>query len=236
MPVFVVDGKQYKVPFKTLFKGNKTICDQIIADKRASTVLPEVTLEQATATRASNTASTNDQTDQCYRFWTAREDRLLRELVAFRVPWSRISISLGNRPIEDVKKRWDYLRSGKAQSVEVGVDGAFSTDGIPVGNPHLKKFARTTQPEPKPERHVSFADPLVTAGDTDDEEENGASHPPKTKKVYYVDEEFSLEDVVMLHNIAAKWERDRWLAISTRFNDITQRKITPEQAKSVVDN
>jgi len=33
MPVFVVDGKQYKVPFKTLFKGNKTICDQIIAEK-----------------------------------------------------------------------------------------------------------------------------------------------------------------------------------------------------------
>lgn len=39
----------------------------------------------------------------------------------------------------------------------------------------------------------------------------------------------------MLHNIAAKWERDRWLAISTRFNDITQRSITPEQAKSVID-
>lgn len=67
--------------------------------------------------------------------------------------------------MEEVKKRWDYLRSGRVQSAEVEVDGVFSTDGIAVGNPHLKKYARTTQPEPKPERHVSFADPLVTAGD-----------------------------------------------------------------------
>lgn len=111
------------------------------------------------------TAANEITIDQGYSLWTAREDRLLRELVAFRVPWSRISISLGNRPIEEVKKRWDYLRSGRVQSAEVGVDGVFSTDGIAVGNPHLKKFARTTQPEPKPERHVSFADPLVTAGD-----------------------------------------------------------------------
>lgn len=67
--------------------------------------------------------------------------------------------------MEEVKKRWDYLRSGRVQSAEVGVDGVFSTDGIAVGNPHLKKYAKTTQPEPKSERHVSFADPLVTAGD-----------------------------------------------------------------------
>lgn len=150
---------------------------------------PEVTLEQATATRASNAISANDQrgeksppvasssdsvndcdvneliSDQDYRLWTTREDRLLRELVAFRVPWSRISISLGNRPIEDVKERWDYLRSGKPQTVDVGVDGSVSTDGTTVGKPHLKKYARATQPEPKPERHVSFADPLVTARD-----------------------------------------------------------------------
>jgi hypothetical protein len=111
------------------------------------------------------TAANEITIGQSYHLWTARDDRLLRELVAFRVPWSRISISFGNRPIEDVKRRWDYLRSGKAQNVEVGVNGAFSTEGIPVGNPHLKKFASTTQPEPRSERHVSFADPLVTAGD-----------------------------------------------------------------------
>lgn len=33
MPVFVVDARSYRVPSKALFKDNKDICEQIIADK-----------------------------------------------------------------------------------------------------------------------------------------------------------------------------------------------------------
>lgn len=33
MPVFVVDGRRYKVPFKSLFNGNKNVCKHIMADK-----------------------------------------------------------------------------------------------------------------------------------------------------------------------------------------------------------
>lgn len=97
--------------------------------------------------------------DECDQAWSAREDRLLRDLVAFRVPWGRIAIVLGNRPVEEVQKRWNYIRSGKPQNVEVAVDGTVSTN-------HRRSTEYTrTQPESKTERHVSFADPLVTAVD-----------------------------------------------------------------------
>lgn len=33
MPVLVVDGKQYRVPLMTLLKGNKSICEQLLAAK-----------------------------------------------------------------------------------------------------------------------------------------------------------------------------------------------------------
>lgn len=51
----------------------------------------------------------------------------------------------------------------------------------------------------------------------------------------YTDENFDLEDVLLLHAIAAKWERDKWLAVSTQFNDRTGRSITPDEAKSMID-
>lgn len=97
--------------------------------------------------------------DECDRTWSAREDRLLRDLVAFRVPWGRIAVVMGNLPVEEVQKRWNCIRSGRPQNVEVAVDGTVSTD------PRRSTEDAKTQSEPKTERHVSFADPLVTAVD-----------------------------------------------------------------------
>jgi hypothetical protein len=51
-----------------------------------------------------------------------------------------------------------------------------------------------------------------------------------------IDQDCTLEDVTLLREIAAQWKRDQWQAISARFNGMTGRKITPEQAKSVLDN
>lgn len=49
------------------------------------------------------------------------------------------------------------------------------------------------------------------------------------------DTKLTPEDNAFLHKVAEKWERDRWLAISTRFNDKTGQSITPEFAKSVIE-
>lgn len=58
----------------------------------------------------------------------------------------------------------------------------------------------------------------------------------ETKRVLYFDREISWQEAVLLHQIAARWEKERWVAISSRFNDQTGRTITPEQAKSVLDH
>lgn len=67
--------------------------------------------------------------------------------------------------MDDVKERWEYIRKRKTNNVELVVDGAVSTGGNRFGSRQSKKFAKTVQAETKPERHVSFSDPLVTAGD-----------------------------------------------------------------------
>lgn len=107
-----------------------------------------------------------DETD---RAWSTRENRLLRELIAFRVPWSRISVALGNRPVDEIRSRWDYIRRGKFDEIEAEakVDGAVSTGKTHIGGRrhYPKGQVRAITQESKPERHVSFADPLVTGGD-----------------------------------------------------------------------
>lgn len=74
-----------------------------------------------------------------------------------------MSVALGNRPVDEIRSRWDHIRRGKLDQIEreVMVDGAVST-GI-GGRPHYPM--RATTQDSKPERHVSFADPLVTGGD-----------------------------------------------------------------------
>lgn len=152
--------------------------------------------------------------------------------------------------MDDVQTRWRQIRGQSGKTDEKDEEDISTTLA-------------------KPQRHVSFTDPLVTGGDvrvffpvsppiypgqrievtgafsiqTNNDDDDDRDPPgdrdrdrdTRIKKIYYIDEDFSLEEVVLLHNIAVKWERDRWLAISTRFNDLTQRAITPEQAYSIVE-
>lgn len=148
--------------------------------------------------------------------------------------------------MDDVQARWRHIRGPPHAHAGNGLAGAGKTE---------------EEEEEEPQRHVSFTDPLVTGVDVgfffihpihtrksinrvvfsiqtannDDDDDNNSGDSTHTKRIFYIDRDFSLEDMVLLHNIAAKWERDRWLAISTRFNDLTQRAITPEQARSAVE-
>lgn len=49
---------------------------------------------------------------------------------------------------------------------------------------------------------------------------------------YYLDNEFTLDEIVLLHNLADRYEKEKWLRISSRFYDKTGKRITPDQAKS----
>ncbi|KKK15562.1 hypothetical protein ARAM_005314 [Aspergillus rambellii] len=177
--------------------------------------------------------------------WTAEDDRLLRELKTAKVSWRKISMVIDDRPIRDLKRRWDCIRSGKPRYSQVysfaeDADGFYSTIEQP--------YAWGTKYQGK-ERHVSFRTLPTDEADTDEEEEEtqdedededeeeeeNISQPPKIKRVYYIDDAFTLEDVLLLHKIASEWRKDRWTTISTRFNEMTGRHITPDEAKSVID-
>lgn len=74
-----------------------------------------------------------------------------------------MSMALGNRPVDEIRSRWGHIRRGKLDEIEreAMVDGAVSTG---IGSRRHYPMRATTQ-DSKLERHVSFADPLVTGGD-----------------------------------------------------------------------
>ncbi|PLB43769.1 hypothetical protein P170DRAFT_468538 [Aspergillus steynii IBT 23096] len=216
MPVFVVNGKRYRVRFLSLLNGSEPITEDPLPSprKRGKSAIPDVAAD---------------------RTWTHEEDRILHELKSCHIPWKYVSVAMGNRPVAQLKRRWYYLRDRKPNDVETAdwVDQPDDEEGSPwEGN---KKGVN------KSRRRVSFADPLTTVREVDqnyddDNDDEDLSRHPKIKKVSYIESDFTLKEVLLLHRIAAKWERDRWVAISTRFNDKTGHSLTPEQAKWIVDD
>ncbi|KAF7585693.1 hypothetical protein BBP40_010274 [Aspergillus hancockii] len=151
--------------------------------------------------------------------WSAQDDETLIDLRGCNVPWKCISAAMNNKPVEVLKERWFSLRTGRSRSTEI------------VGRLTKKTANHYSSWEDGTGRHVSFTDPLAT----DDENIDKGYIASQPLKVFYLDDDLELEDVLLLHTIAAKWEKEKWFAVSTRFHDKTGRSITPEQAKSVID-
>ena len=54
------------------------------------------------------------------------------------------------------------------------------------------------------------------------------------KPILFIDEDFNMDDIVLLNKIASKFEEEKWLRITSRFYDKTGKRITMQQAKSRV--
>ncbi|KAI9372512.1 hypothetical protein BJX61DRAFT_542666 [Aspergillus egyptiacus] len=221
MPILISDGKRYRMPFRSLLKGcTRDETHSYAAGYGRTGCYPEVMRASARHIPTHTTI--------CSIPWSTEDDRILRELRAYKVPWSRISTVLDNRPVGELKKRWIDIQEGKRRLHEVG-------RMMPT---NLDDGCHFNQDQHRGERHVSFS----TSSDeeeedeaewTDDDEES-ISRTSKVKKVYYIDDEFTLDEVLLLHQVAADWKRDRWESISSRFNSLTGRSITPAQAKTVI--
>ncbi|KAB8271364.1 hypothetical protein BDV30DRAFT_228159 [Aspergillus minisclerotigenes] len=201
MPVLIVDGERYRVPFMPFFRGYSTNNERWLTynAKNRGKFTPEAPGSPK---------------------WSAQDDMTLQDLRNCNIPWKYISAAMNNKPIEDLKERWLNLRDGITQEI--------------VAKPRETNQMHFVCELPgKAGRSVSFSDPLATNDNADDY--LIASRPSKVKHVLYTDENFDLEDVLLLHTIAAKWERGKWLAVSTQFNDRTGRSITPDEAKSMID-
>ncbi|PLN85439.1 hypothetical protein BDW42DRAFT_190728 [Aspergillus taichungensis] len=159
--------------------------------------------------------------------WTPAEDALLKELKACHTSWQSISYAIGHRPVTELKRRWDDL-SRYEDSRNRSLNGRSYRKKFYENPPSTGMSGDEEAP-----RNVSCSDPLIIGGDMD---YAGSRSLSETKRVLYIDREISWQEAVLLHQIAAGWERERWVAISGRFNGQTGRTITPEQARSVLDH
>ncbi|PLB35425.1 SANT/Myb-like DNA-binding domain-containing protein [Aspergillus candidus] len=80
MPVFMIDGKSYRVPLLSSWRKPRIIFGE-----------PPTAVE----TKPSR--------------WTPAEEALLKELKACHTPWQSISIAMGHKPVAELKRRWDDL-------------------------------------------------------------------------------------------------------------------------------
>ena len=80
MPVFMIDGKSYRVPLMSSWRKPRIIFGE-----------PPMEVEIKPSR------------------WTPAEDALLTELRACHTSWQSISIAIGHRPVAELKRRWDDL-------------------------------------------------------------------------------------------------------------------------------
>ncbi|EEP81041.1 predicted protein [Uncinocarpus reesii 1704] len=146
--------------------------------------------------------------------WTAEQDFQLLKLKAENAPWRAISASIG-KPVYVLKDRWGVIQPKTM---------------APIKKPKAREEPKPAKPEGnnKPSgRRVSFSEPLVTNND-------GARDADLSKKVLYLDEAFTLEEVILLNQIAAKYDEDKWIRVSSRFFDKTGKRLPPRILKKHV--
>ncbi|KAL3463299.1 hypothetical protein BJX64DRAFT_257482 [Aspergillus heterothallicus] len=258
MPVLISNGKQYRVPFMSLMnlKGGAREERLPYGINAGTSYYPEVPLVSANRQAVVDTYTpyqpvgvaprltggrARAHTVLCERTgsgksyptltlldtlleplsWTTDDDRLLRKLRASGVPWRRISEVMDDTPIEELKARWAGLRKRGHYPHEVYGSSKAADD-----------YYLDDYDEEYEDRRVSFRRMRVEDSDEDD----AYSRSPKVKKIYYINDEFTLDEVLLLHRIAADWRKDRWKTISSQFNGMTGRNITPAQVKSVVED
>lgn len=58
----------------------------------------------------------------------------------------------------------------------------------------------------------------------------------KKKKQPDPDPDFTVAELILLNQLAAKYEDDKWLRISSRFFDKTGKRLSPQEAKARVES
>jgi hypothetical protein len=51
------------------------------------------------------------------------------------------------------------------------------------------------------------------------------------KTIFYIDESLSVEDIILLTRLEARYEDEKWLRISSRFFDKTGKRFTPDEVR-----
>ncbi|KAF4210672.1 hypothetical protein CNMCM8980_005905 [Aspergillus fumigatiaffinis] len=155
--------------------------------------------------------------------WNRGGGGVLHQLETREASWKQSPRALSGSFVEELEHRLNEIRCGRLQSIRRAdrKTSWYSTDP-----PHDSEIT-------SPDHLVFFSDSLATDGEFEEVEDGGEYEDSRHQ---YIDRDCTMEEVTLLREIAAQWKRDQWQAISTRFNGMTGRKITPEQAKSILDN
>lgn len=102
--------------------------------------------------------------------WTPELDARLTELKNVNTPWISISIAMDDRPIAELKKRWNLLRAAdvelerKTATTKKTKFGCERCDSEEEEEDSGERRRYERKLEEKPKRRVSFSDPLVIPG------------------------------------------------------------------------
>ncbi|KAH1270995.1 hypothetical protein KXX33_006040 [Aspergillus fumigatus] len=226
MPVYVVDGIRYRIRLTSIFRP-RTLCKDLMATdayRRARVAAKHNTnfwhTETETEALWTDTVGNTSGNDDASR-WSRGGGRVLHQLETSEALWKQFPSALGDSYVEELKHRLDEIRGDRLQSIrQEDCKTSWHSSNLPYNS-------KITSPD-----HLAIC-PLVIDGKfeevEDGEEYEGTSHQ-------YYDGDYTMEEVTLLRKIAAQWKRDQWQTISTRFNGMTGRRITPEQAKSVLDS
>ncbi|RHZ44487.1 uncharacterized protein CDV56_100616 [Aspergillus thermomutatus] len=226
MPAYVVDGIRYRIPLTSIFRP-RTLCKDLLAtdaQRRA-----RVAAKHDTNFWHTQTETEVLWTDIAGNRWNLDDGVVTRQLKTRGISRKHIPSALSDGFIEELKDRLNEIQGGRLQSVRK----ADRKTWWHMSN--LEPAGELISPES--DRLVSFSNPLVTDGESVlkfEEVEFEKEYDVSRRKD--IDQDFTLEDVTLLREIAAGWKKDQWRAISTRFNGMTGRIISPEQAKSVLNN
>ncbi|WEW55801.1 hypothetical protein PRK78_001234 [Emydomyces testavorans] len=148
--------------------------------------------------------------------WTAEQDLQLLKMKTENASWRAISTAIG-KPVYALKDRWgviqpktNVLKQPKAQ----GEAKPVMTEGNGKGT----------------RRRVSFSEPLVTTDNNDGARDTDSSK----KRGFHLDGTLTLEETVLLNKIAAKYEEEKWIRISSRFFDKTGKRHAPRTLKKYI--
>ncbi|QSS60377.1 hypothetical protein I7I51_05175 [Histoplasma capsulatum] len=168
------------------------------------------------------------QSQQPQQGWTTDDDDTLRRLKAEDMSWKAISTSMG-RPVQSLKTRWGIIRPAVEHKIPRPHTSAQGETSL-----RSQQQQQQTDTNRRHERRVSFSDPLIMAGKVADNYTSTYTRTPHKKKILYVDENFSLEEILLLNRLAAQYDEEKWLRISSRFYDKTGKRLTPQEAKEYV--
>ncbi|KAL1953547.1 hypothetical protein VTO42DRAFT_2603 [Malbranchea cinnamomea] len=145
--------------------------------------------------------------------WTAEQDAELLRMKLENGTWKGIATALG-RHVQDVKNRWGQIKP--------------KDKGHSEGKQREEENSESAKPSNSGEtKCVSFVESPRTDKNKKAHSKKAATSPP--------DPDFTVDELVLLNTLAAKYEEEKWLRISSRFFDKTGKRLTPQEAKQRIE-